>query len=147
MIFFFLTLVCNNYCATLCLVHAYPSIIRLIKFNLVMPMMPLVIQKINVIVLVMVHRHNTIILCTCSNSPDIDHSPYVRMEPLFCVLTGLVLADENGVWHWEEPHQSAVLQVLQHLMLALDLTVNNLFGGGGGVLDQCCTELQCIIIH
>ena len=63
--------------------------------------------------------------------PDIDHSPYVGVEPLFCVLTGLVLADENGVWHWEEPHQSAVLQVLQPLVLTLYLTVHVCSGGGG----------------
>ena len=54
------------------------------------------------------------------------------MEPLFCVLTGLVLADENGVWHWEEPHQSAVLQVVQYFMLTLYLTVHVSVPGGGG---------------
>ena len=60
-----------------------------------------------------------------SNLPDIDHSPYIIcVEPLFSILTGLVLADENGVWHWEEPHQSAILQVVQHLMLTLNLTVH-----------------------
>ena len=55
--------------------------------------------------------------------PDIDDSRYVSMEPLFCILTGLVLADENGVWHWEEPHQSAILQIVQHLILTLNFTV------------------------
>ena len=58
-----------------------------------------------------------------STSPDIDDSPYIRVEPLLCIFTGLVLADENGVWHWEKPHQSAVLKVVQYLMLTLDITV------------------------
>ena len=99
----------------------YPSVVKLIKFNLVMPMMPIIVIIVGI-------GNNTY---TCSNSPDIDHSPYVSMEPLFCVLAGLVLADENGVWHWEEPHQSAVLQVVQHLMLTLNLTVHVCLGEGG----------------
>ena len=53
-----------------------------------------------------------------------DNSPYVRVEPLLCVLAGLVLADENGVWHWEEPHQSAILKVVQYLVLTLNITVH-----------------------
>ena len=57
-----------------------------------------------------------------STSPDIDDSPYVRVEPLLCVFTGLVLADENGVWHWEESHQSAILKVVQLLMFTLNVT-------------------------
>lgn len=66
-----------------------------------------------------------IIHSTCMyNSPDVDHSPYVRVEPLLCILTGLVLADENGVWHWEEPHQSAILKVVQYLVFTLNLTKN-----------------------
>ena len=61
-----------------------------------------------------------------NNAPDINHAPYVGVEPLLRVLTGLVLADENGVWNWEEPHQSAILEVVQYLMLTLNLTVGGI---------------------
>lgn len=54
--------------------------------------------------------------------PDIDHSPDVGMEPNLCVVTGLVLTDNDGVWHWKEPNQCAVLEILQNLTLTLDIT-------------------------
>ena len=35
--------------------------------------------------------------------------------------TDLVFSDQDGVGHGEEPHQRAILQVLQDLMLGLDV--------------------------
>ena len=43
----------------------------------------------------------------------------------------LVLAYEDGMRYWEESNQSAVLQILQNLMLTFDITNVWWWGDGG----------------
>ena len=52
-----------------------------------------------------------------SSSPEINDAPHVSPEPSSCAGVGLVLADQDGVWHWQEAHQGAVLQEPQDLAL------------------------------
>ena len=50
-------------------------------------------------------------------SPEIDDPPHVGPEPHGGAGVGLVLADEDGVRHRQQPHQRAMLQELQDLRL------------------------------
>lgn len=47
--------------------------------------------------------------------PQIDDPPHVGAEPHGRARVGLVLADEDGVGHRQQPHQGAVLQEPQDL--------------------------------
>ena len=44
------------------------------------------------------------------------------MEPQLCAVAGLILANEYRMWHREQSYKSAILQVVQHLMLTLHIT-------------------------
>lgn len=46
-----------------------------------------------------------------------DQAPNKCREPHVCVAVGLVLADNNGVRHWEQPHHRRIVDVSHYKLV------------------------------